>query len=113
MRISYDFYETKGVKASAVALGFFDGLHAGHRKVIEAAVAEKANGLTACVFTFTLGGERPQSKEGARLLQTESLKERYMDCLLYTSPHSRQRVYAHRRPRGRRCAKHLPFHRCR
>lgn len=79
MRISYDFYETKGVKASAVALGFFDGLHAGHRKVIEAAVTEKANGLTACVFTFTLGGERPQSKEGAHLLQTESLKERYME----------------------------------
>ena len=37
---------------TAVALGYFDGLHLGHQAVIEAAVACKAEGLSPTVFTF-------------------------------------------------------------
>ena len=38
---------------SAVALGFFDGVHLGHRAVLGAAVDyAAAHGLTAAAFTF-------------------------------------------------------------
>jgi riboflavin kinase/FMN adenylyltransferase len=37
---------------TAVALGFFDGLHKGHRNVITLAAKERANGLLPVCFTF-------------------------------------------------------------
>lgn len=37
---------------TSVALGYFDGLHKGHRKVIGAAVHQKKNGLLPVCFTF-------------------------------------------------------------
>ena len=44
----------------AVALGYFDGVHLGHRRVLEAAVqAARADGLDSGVFTFVFGGENP------------------------------------------------------
>lgn len=45
----------KGDKISgntAVCLGKFDGLHRGHRKIIDACVKEKQNGLSTVVLTF-------------------------------------------------------------
>ena len=36
----------------AVALGLFDGVHLGHRAVIDAALAQRGNGLSSAVFTF-------------------------------------------------------------
>ena len=50
MRIFYDILPEK--QNTAAALGFFDGLHAGHRKVINFAAAEKHNGLIPVCFTF-------------------------------------------------------------
>jgi len=38
---------------SAVALGYFDGLHLGHQKVISKAAKYKKYGLTPVVFTFS------------------------------------------------------------
>ena len=37
---------------SAVALGKFDGVHAGHRKLLAELMAAKADGLRTVVFTF-------------------------------------------------------------
>ena len=37
---------------TAVALGFFDGLHLGHRQVLSKAVEESKNGLMPVCFTF-------------------------------------------------------------
>lgn len=37
---------------AAVAIGKFDGLHIGHRKLIDLILQQKAKGLAACVFTF-------------------------------------------------------------
>lgn len=37
---------------SAVAVGKFDGVHIGHRKLIHKIIEQKANGLAATVFTF-------------------------------------------------------------
>ena len=37
---------------TAVAIGKFDGLHIGHRRLLDEILAQKKNGLTTCVFTF-------------------------------------------------------------
>lgn len=37
---------------TAVAIGKFDGLHLGHRKLLEAVLDKKKQGLLACVLTF-------------------------------------------------------------
>ena len=66
-------------QGSAVALGFFDGVHIGHQSVIGAAVAcARAEGLAAGVFTFRL----PLSHrlKGGRL-QTGADKRRVMEDL--------------------------------
>ncbi len=39
-------------KASAVALGKFDGIHLGHRRLLERILEQKKRGLQAAVFTF-------------------------------------------------------------
>ena len=42
-------------QGSAVALGYFDGVHCGHRAVLGAAVeCARAGGLTAAAFTFAI-----------------------------------------------------------
>ena len=55
---------------SAVAMGFFDGIHIGHRAVIEGAVQwARAHGASPAVFTFKLPTENKM--KGKRLLSTE------------------------------------------
>lgn len=44
-----DFYIEK---ETAVAIGKFDGVHIGHRRLLEEILAQKEKGLAACVFTF-------------------------------------------------------------
>ena len=39
-------------KETAVALGKFDGIHIGHRRLLEEILEKKREGLCACVFTF-------------------------------------------------------------
>lgn len=39
-------------KETAVAIGKFDGLHIGHRRLLEEIIEQKKKGLAACVFTF-------------------------------------------------------------
>ena len=54
-------------QGSAVALGYFDGVHCGHRAVLGAAVdCAKANGLTAAAFTFELPAS--STLKGGRIL---------------------------------------------
>ena len=63
----------------SVALGFFDGLHAGHMSVINAAASEMANGMTPAVLTFR---ESPRAKLSgskiSRLMTTEKRRELLM-----------------------------------
>lgn len=59
---------------TAVALGYFDGVHLGHRAVLRATCeAARAQGLRAAVFTFSLphGGA---GKDKAILSQTEKTR---------------------------------------
>ena len=49
-----NFFEILPEKSgTAIALGYFDGLHKGHRNVISLAAAEKKNGLIPVCFTFS------------------------------------------------------------
>ncbi len=67
---------------SVVALGFFDGVHAGHRAVLCRAVQEaRRQGLTPGVFTFRTGSRRPASKREAAALLTEEQKWDIFDTL--------------------------------
>lgn len=55
---------------TAVAMGYFDGIHLGHRAVIDGAVQwAKAHGAEPAVFTFKLPMENKM--KGKRLLSTE------------------------------------------
>jgi len=57
-------------KGTAVAMGYFDGIHIGHRAVIEGAVEwAKAHGAAPAVFTFKLPAD--SKMKGRRLLSTE------------------------------------------
>lgn len=44
-----DFYIKE---KTAVAIGKFDGIHIGHKRLLQEILREKENGLKACVFTF-------------------------------------------------------------
>lgn len=75
MVISQDIVSPRN-RPSAVALGFFDGVHIGHRKVIAGAVeTARREGLVPRVFTFSPAGSAPVSKGELTLLQTEEQKE--------------------------------------
>ena len=66
-------------RETALALGFFDGVHRGHWAVIDAAVnCAAAEGLLPCVFTFTTGSSTPQGKTGYTWLTTRQEKERLL-----------------------------------
>lgn len=65
---------------SAVALGFFDGVHMGHRAVIASAVeAARERDLAPRVFTFLPDGPTQETKRGLTLLQTEEQKEAILE----------------------------------
>ena len=56
-------------KKTAVALGFFDGIHLGHRAVIKKAVEAEERGLVPAAFTFS---STPKSKDkNSQLLTCE------------------------------------------
>ena len=45
-------------RPTALAIGKFDGVHAGHRRLLAHIIEAKADGLTPCVFTFEPSPER-------------------------------------------------------
>lgn len=61
-------------RETAVALGFFDGLHLGHKKVIKKALYFKNKGLTPTVFTFS---QNPKAiLSGDNILQIMDIDEK-------------------------------------
>lgn len=66
------YYQIEQLKtSSAVALGFFDGMHLAHKQVIKKAVELSANGLTPTVFTFSM--DVPY-KNGVKTIITDQVK---------------------------------------
>lgn len=77
MNIVTDLWQ-KATGGSAIALGYFDGVHLGHRAVISRMMeAAKAGGLTGRVLTYAADGAVPQGKD-PQLLQTEEQKAAVM-----------------------------------
>ena len=68
-------------KNTAVALGFFDGVHRGHRRVIEKAVEMAAGRLTPAVFTFTMQKTGPAKKQNAGEITTLEQKIRILQSM--------------------------------
>ena len=70
MQIHHELTAITAPGGSAVALGYFDGVHCGHRAVLGAAAAYAAeHGLTAAAFTFELPGKN--SLKGGRILSMQ------------------------------------------
>lgn len=79
MRITRDI-TTPRERETAVALGFFDGVHLGHQAVIGLMVkAAREQGLLPAVFTFDSTGSLPGSKSKLTLLQTDRQKQEVME----------------------------------
>ena len=65
---------------TAIALGYFDGVHLGHRAVIQTAVTYAQNSnLEPAIFTFSLDEELPASRGGDILSQRQ--KEKRIEAL--------------------------------
>lgn len=54
-------------KKSAVAIGKFDGIHLGHRKLLSQLLAQREQGLLATVFTFDIQAAAIYGGEGKEL----------------------------------------------
>ncbi len=66
---------------TAIALGYFDGLHKAHRDVISLAVNEKKNGLTAVCFTFSNNPKSLLAKTPSNALMTNGDKIKMLESL--------------------------------
>ena len=79
----FDCLPQTGTPPTAVALGFFDGVHRAHAAMIRAAVRDAAeHGLVPAVFTFRLGaGEMPPNKPELRMIWTPKQRLDRMQAL--------------------------------
>lgn len=66
---------------TAIALGMFDGVHMGHRAVIDRTVAEKANGLLPVVLTFSVDRSAPRRKQGTKRILTDRIRLEYLESI--------------------------------
>lgn len=64
---------------TVIAVGFFDGVHIGHKAVIEAAISHRREGQQAAAFSFLLDGSVPKAKVGAKMLTTLAQKAERME----------------------------------
>ncbi len=65
-----------------IALGFFDGVHMGHRRLINSMTAHASeNGLSSAVFTFSSSPAAALGKSSARTLMTIESKLSCFDSL--------------------------------
>ncbi len=79
MQKFYDISQEK--QKTAVALGFFDGLHKGHRNVILQAVRQKSSGLLPVCFTFSQSPKSVLLGTDACSLMTEKDKTDALSAL--------------------------------
>ena len=77
-----NFFEILPEKSgTAIALGYFDGLHKGHRNVISLAAAEKKNGLTPVCFTFSKSPKSVLNSTQSNALMTNEDKIKTLERL--------------------------------
>lgn len=68
-------------KKTAVALGFFDGVHTAHRKVISEAVLKKDDNTLSAVLTFNIDDKTPQNKLNVKTILTSKQKYEQIELL--------------------------------
>lgn len=73
-----DFYINED---TAVAIGKFDGVHVGHRRLLEEILVQKAHGRRTCVFTFDPPAGVFFGGEGEKVLTTRAEKRRIFEML--------------------------------
>lgn len=79
MRCYYDLFS--GDRPAAVALGFFDGVHKGHRSVIELAVDQRHNGLLPVCLTFSESPKSVISGKDIPVIMTAGDKVRVLESI--------------------------------
>lgn len=80
MEIYYNLDKIQ-TKPLAVALGFFDGVHKGHRKVISQAVKLEKENLVPAVFTFKKSPKSIIFEKDIYTLTTNEEKEKIFESL--------------------------------
>lgn len=66
---------------TAVALGFFDGVHRGHRRVLGGAAKKRENGLTPVCFTFSQSPKSVINRMESSSLMTHGDKLRVLESI--------------------------------
>ena len=66
---------------TAVAIGKFDGIHVGHRRLLQEILDQKQHGRSACVFTFDPPPSRFFGKNAEKELTTREEKRRLFEEL--------------------------------
>lgn len=66
-------------KETAIAIGKFDGVHVGHRRLLQEILDRKDKGLLACVFTFDKSPAALFGKGDEKVLTTLEEKRRIFD----------------------------------
>ena len=69
----------KTENGTAIAIGKFDGLHRGHRALIDLVTKEKANGLVPAVFTFARAPREHIGNEKQKYILTAAEKRIFME----------------------------------
>ena len=69
----------KTENGTAIAIGKFDGLHRGHRMLIDLITNEKVNGFVPAVFTFARSPKELIGKEKQKYILTASEKRMFME----------------------------------
>ncbi|MCR5208854.1 MAG: riboflavin biosynthesis protein RibF [Lachnospiraceae bacterium] len=80
MRIITSLDELHIDEHSAVAVGKFDGIHVGHKKIIDEILAAKADGLLSVIFTFDPAPEIFFGFQDAFELMTKQEKRDYFEA---------------------------------
>ncbi|MBR1470872.1 MAG: bifunctional riboflavin kinase/FAD synthetase [Lachnospiraceae bacterium] len=81
MRIITTLEQIHTEQAAAIAVGKFDGVHLGHRRLLQEILHAKADGLQAVVFTFSPSPEVLFGLSDGKQLTTQMEKRRILEQL--------------------------------
>ena len=76
MEIIADSLDFQLNRETAIAIGKFDGVHVGHRRLLEEILEKKKDGLEACVFTFDVSPAVLFGFSDGKVLTTREEKRR-------------------------------------
>ena len=76
MEIIADSLDFQLNRDTAIAIGKFDGVHVGHRRLLEEILQKKKEGLAACVFTFDVSPAVLFGASDGKVLTTREEKRR-------------------------------------